>query len=246
MPVDRSSREPKRPHSEAPESVLPAAERRRRLREFWITVVVLAVIAALLLLQPLSGLTQGVADSGLFLFLNAVTVILILLLGFLVTRNFWKLIGERRLGILGSHLNLKFVTAMFLIAFVTTSGLFLVSAFFITQSIDKWFSVQVDRALASRTPTARSITAAASQRASPPGGYCGRRCWRTWASSCRSGSARTTWAWSRSSAPLARSWSAPSIPRYPRPTFHVTTAISYATPSPGGAAGGSKRWVAAT
>jgi two-component system nitrogen regulation sensor histidine kinase NtrY len=147
MPVDRSSREPKRPHSEAPESVLPAAERRRRLREFWITVVVLAVIAALLLLQPLSGLTQGVADSGLFLFLNAVTVILILLLGFLVTRNFWKLIGERRLGILGSHLNLKFVTAMFLIAFVTTSGLFLVSAFFITQSIDKWFSVQVDRAL---------------------------------------------------------------------------------------------------
>jgi len=147
MPVDRSPREPKRTHSEAPESVLPAAERRRRLREFWITVVVLAVIAALLLLQPLSGLTQGVADSGLFLFLNAVTVILILLLGFLVTRNFWKLIGERRLGILGSHLNLKFVTAMFLIAFVTTSGLFLVSAFFITQSIDKWFSVQVDRAL---------------------------------------------------------------------------------------------------
>jgi two-component system nitrogen regulation sensor histidine kinase NtrY len=146
MPVDRSSREPKRPHSAAPESVLPASERRRRLREFWITVVVLVVIAALLLLQPLSGLTQGVADSGLFLFLNAVTVILILLLGFLVTRNFWKLIGERRLGILGSHLNLKFV-AMFLIAFVTTSGLFLVSAFFITQSIDKWFSVQVDRAL---------------------------------------------------------------------------------------------------
>ena len=34
-----------------------------------------------------------------------------------------------------------------LIALVTTSGLFIVSAFFITQSIDKWFSVQVDRAL---------------------------------------------------------------------------------------------------
>ena len=147
MPVSSASREPNRPHSEAPESGLLAKERRRRLREFWITVVVLAVIAALLLLEPLSGLTRGVADSGLFLFLNAVTVILILLLGFLVTRNFWKLVGERRLGILGSHLNLKFVAAMFLIAFVTTSGLFFVSAFFITQSIDKWFSVQVDRAL---------------------------------------------------------------------------------------------------
>jgi two-component system nitrogen regulation sensor histidine kinase NtrY len=147
MARDRSPRDPSRPLRDEPESGLTVVERRRRLREFWITVVVLAVIAALLLLQPLSGLTQGVADSGLFLFLNAVTVILILLLGFLVTRNFWKLIGERRLGILGSHLNLKFAAAMFLIAFVTTSGLFFVSAFFITQSIDTWFSVQVDRAL---------------------------------------------------------------------------------------------------
>jgi two-component system nitrogen regulation sensor histidine kinase NtrY len=83
----------------------------------------------------------------MFLLFNALTVMLILLLGFLVTRNFWKIVGERRLGILGSRLHLKFVAAMFLIAFVATSGLLVASAFFITQSIDKWFSVQVDRAL---------------------------------------------------------------------------------------------------
>jgi two-component system nitrogen regulation sensor histidine kinase NtrY len=136
---------------------LPAAERRRRIREFWIGLVLIAAVAALLLLPSISGLTQGVGDSGLFLFLNAITVILILIFGFLVTRNFWKLVGERRRGILGSHLNLKFVAAFVLIALVTTSGLFIVSAFFITQSIDKWFSVQIDRALEESGEVAESF-----------------------------------------------------------------------------------------
>ncbi|HVH19463.1 MAG TPA: ATP-binding protein [Myxococcota bacterium] len=128
-------------------AALPAAERRRRIREFWIGVVLVAAMGGLLLVPPITGLTKGVGDSTLFLFLNAITVILILIFGFLVTRNFWKLVGERRRGILGSHLNLKFVAAFVLIALVTTSGLFAVSAFFITNSIDTWFSVQVDRAL---------------------------------------------------------------------------------------------------
>jgi len=126
---------------------LPELERRRRLREFWIGVVVAAAVGALVLLPPITGLTQGVGDSGLFLFLNAFTVMLILLLGFLITRNVWKLVAERRAGILGSQLNLKFAVAFLLIALVTTSGLFLVSAFFMAQSIDKWFSVEVDNAL---------------------------------------------------------------------------------------------------
>src|SRR5262245_14368301 len=140
--------EPERPETpSAHRAPLPPGERRRRIRELWIGVVLIAAVSALLLLPSITGLTQGVGDSGLFLFLNAITVILILIFGFLVTRNFWKLVGERRRGILGSHLNLKFVAAFVLIALVTTSGLFIVSAFFITQSIDKWFSVQVDRAL---------------------------------------------------------------------------------------------------
>jgi two-component system nitrogen regulation sensor histidine kinase NtrY len=133
--------------ADRPAEPLPPAERRRRIREFWIGLVLVAAVTALILLEPLTGLTQGVGDSGLFLVLNAVTVILIVIFGFLATRNVWKLVVERRRGILGSHLNLKFVAAFMLIALVTTSALFLVSAFFITQSIDKWFSMQVDRAL---------------------------------------------------------------------------------------------------
>ena len=104
-------------------------------------------------------------DSSLFLFLNAVTVILILVFGFLVTRNFWKLVGERNRGILGSRLHLKFVAAFVLIALVTTSGLFIVSAFFITQSIDKWFSVQVDRALEESGEVAESFYDSTAQSA---------------------------------------------------------------------------------
>ncbi len=134
-------------HDSTPRKLLPLAERRRRIRELWIGILLIAALGALLLVPPFSGLMQGVGDSTLFFFLNAITVILILIFGFLVTRNFWKLVGERRRGILGSHLNLKFVAAFVLIALVTTSGLFVVSAFFITNSIDTWFSVQVDRAL---------------------------------------------------------------------------------------------------
>jgi two-component system nitrogen regulation sensor histidine kinase NtrY len=140
--------EPARPETPAAaRAPLPPGERRRRIRELWIGVVLIAAVGALLLVPPITGLTKGVGDSGLFLFLNAVTVMLILIFGFVVARNFWKLVGERRRGILGSHLNLKFVAAFVLIALVTTTGLFAVSAFFITNSIDTWFSVQVDRAL---------------------------------------------------------------------------------------------------
>src|SRR5262245_21618090 len=137
-------------------AALPAAERRRRIREFWIGVVLVAAMGGLLLVPPITGLTKGVGDSTLFLFLNAITVILILIFAFIVARNFWKLVGERRRGILGSHLNLKFVAAFVLIALVTTSGLFAVSAFFITNSIDTWLRVQADRALEESGEVAKS------------------------------------------------------------------------------------------
>ena len=142
--AEPASQRPRDPGDERSPS-LPEAERRRRRRELWISVGVGAALAALFLLEPIAGLTQSVADSGLFLFLNAVVVILILLLGFLVTRSFWKLVAERRRGTLGSHLNLKFVSAFVLIAFVTASLLFAISAVIVTQSIDRWFGVQVDQ-----------------------------------------------------------------------------------------------------
>ena len=173
-----------------------------------------------------------------------ITVILILIFGFLVTRNFWKLVGERRRGILGSHLNLKFVAAFVLIALVTTTGLFAVSAFFITNSIDTWFSVQVDRALEESGEVAKShyetvaknalFYGGAHRGANPRGAADARRTTapRSRRSSRRS-SATTTSASSRSSARAARSWSPRSIPRSPRRTSRGPTARSCARRSSG-------------
>jgi two-component system nitrogen regulation sensor histidine kinase NtrY len=126
------------------------AERRRRRREFWIGLAVLAAITLFVLLsQRLSGQGQAIpiASSTLFLFLNARNVILIVLLFFLIARNLVKLVFERRRGILGAHLNLKFVLAFALTAAVPTAVLFLVAAFFVTSSINTWFSLQVHGAL---------------------------------------------------------------------------------------------------
>jgi two-component system nitrogen regulation sensor histidine kinase NtrY len=165
MSNPRHSLEPLPGPDDPDRAPLPEAERRRRIREFWMGLTLMAAVGALLIVPPLNGLTQGVGDGGLFLFLNAITVLLILVFGFLVTRNFWKLVGERRRGILGSHLNLKFVAAFVLIALVTTSGLFIVAAFFITNSIDTWFSVQVDRALEESGEVAESYYESTAQNA---------------------------------------------------------------------------------
>ena len=144
---------------------LPPAELARRRRETIIAVLVVGMIVALVSLPSLSGATRGVGDSGLFLFLNSLTVILIVLLVFLITRNFWKILGERRRGILGSHLNLKFVAAFILIAFLPTTGLLLVSGYFISSSLETWFSLRVERALEESGDVAESAYASSKENA---------------------------------------------------------------------------------
>jgi two-component system nitrogen regulation sensor histidine kinase NtrY len=152
MPLGQSrwtfrAREPGR-EPVAPE--LPPAERRRRRREAVIAVAVFAAIAAVVVFEERIsklGTSLPIGDGVLFLFLNAVNVILIGLLVFLIARNFVKLVFERRRGILGSHLNARFVLAFLFIATVPTAVLFAVSAFFITSSINTYFSLQVDDAL---------------------------------------------------------------------------------------------------
>jgi len=129
---------------------VPAAEHRRRRRELWLSSLVLVAIAIIAIGQQWASAPRGalpVGDSALFLFLNALNVFLVFLLIYLVARNLVKLVFERRRGALGSHLNLKFVLAFALIATVPTVVLFLVSSSIIGNSIDTWFSLQIDRTL---------------------------------------------------------------------------------------------------
>ena len=129
---------------------LPDAERRRRRRDLLITAGVLAAIAAVVVVeQRVASLPQALpfGDSLLFLFLNVFNVVLIVGLVYLIGRAFVKLVFERRSGTLGSHLNLKFVLALFLMAAVPTGVQYVVSSSFITASINAWFGLQMDRAI---------------------------------------------------------------------------------------------------
>ncbi len=138
--------------SEASEraSALPLAERRRRRREIWLSVAVGVAIAVLVGAQqwvatPRQQLSIG--GSAPFLVLNAVVVFLIFLLVYLIARNLVKLVFERRRGALGSHLNLKFVLAFLFVATLPTLVLFLVSSSIISNTINTWFSLQIDQTL---------------------------------------------------------------------------------------------------
>src|SRR4030042_6880658 len=131
-------------------SDLPDAERRRRRRDLVITAVVIAVIGAVVVVERrIASLPEAppFGDNLLFLFLNALNVVLIVLLIYLISRSFVKLVFERRSGALGSHLNLKFALALFLGAAVPMGLQYVVSSSFITASINTWFSLQMDRAI---------------------------------------------------------------------------------------------------
>jgi two-component system nitrogen regulation sensor histidine kinase NtrY len=138
------------PETLAETSDLPDAERRRRRRDLVISAAVIAAIAAVVVVERrITSLPEALpfGDSLLFLFLNAFNVVLIVLLIYLISRSFVKLIFERRSGALGSHLNLKFALALFLVATVPMGLQYVVSSSFITASIDTWFSLQMDRAI---------------------------------------------------------------------------------------------------
>lgn len=129
---------------------LPEQEQKRRRRDWWLVAgVIVVVLATFLVRRRLTRLPDALpfADSALFLLLNVSSVVLITLLVYLIGRQFVKLVFERRAGALGAHLNLKFVLALFLVAAVPTTALFLVSSSFIKGSFDSWFTLQMDRAV---------------------------------------------------------------------------------------------------
>jgi two-component system, NtrC family, nitrogen regulation sensor histidine kinase NtrY len=131
-------------------AVLPDAERRRRRRDLLLTAGVIAAIGTVVLVERrAASLPEALpfGDSLLFLALNAFNVVLIVLLVYLIGRHFVKLVFERRSGTLGSHLNLKFVLALFLVATVPMVVQYVVSSSFITASINAWFGLQMDRAI---------------------------------------------------------------------------------------------------
>ncbi|MBD1401439.1 sensor histidine kinase [Pelovirga terrestris] len=123
---------------------------RRKSRD-WVAIL-LALVLLLLIPQlevHLVDLTSQLPISNSIIALAVINlnILLILLFLFLIFRNLFKLLLERRRGVPGAKLRSKLVGAFIALSLIPTLLLFFVSAGFIRNSIDNWFSTQVEMAL---------------------------------------------------------------------------------------------------
>jgi two-component system nitrogen regulation sensor histidine kinase NtrY len=125
-------------------------ESKKRRNEFYIIMIISLLIVTFTYFEmrlPEIGENIPIAYNIIvFTFIN-INIILLLLLFFLVIRNLVKLIFERKQRILGAKLRTKLVAAFVSLSLVPTLLLFLVAVGFITSSMEKWFSVQVEQSL---------------------------------------------------------------------------------------------------
>jgi two-component system nitrogen regulation sensor histidine kinase NtrY len=123
----------------------------KRRRNEWIiigiTSVLIFLLTAIELKFPQVVGRVPVANNIIIFSLININIILILLLIFLVIRNLVKLIFERKRKVLGAKLRTKLVVAFISLSLVPTILLFLVAAGFITNSVEHWFSAQVEQSL---------------------------------------------------------------------------------------------------
>ena len=131
-------------------SSVPNTESRKRRREWLLVVAIIGLVALSLRYQgQLFDLTAEIPLSGniLVLALINLNILLIILCLFLVMRNIFKLLLERRRGLPGAKLRSKLVLSFIALSLIPTMLLFFVSAGFITNSIENWFSNQIEESL---------------------------------------------------------------------------------------------------
>ncbi|MFK5925974.1 MAG: ATP-binding protein [Desulfuromusa sp.] len=135
--------------TEASEPQNQKGSRRRRREWILIFFAILVLIVVPQLENRLVELTSQLQISNSIIALAVINlnILLVLLFLFLIFRNIFKLILERRRGVPGAKLRSKLVGAFIALSLVPTMLLFFVSAGFISSSIDNWFSTQVEKAL---------------------------------------------------------------------------------------------------
>ncbi len=134
-------------------------ERSRRRRERFAIVFLLALVLGLTLLEAnlatLGGKVPFTSNVLVFALIN-LNVILIVLLIFLVTRNLFKVILERRRGLLGARLRFRLVFIFIAFSLVPTVLLFVAAANITTTSIKTWIGGRVGSALSGALEITRS------------------------------------------------------------------------------------------
>ena len=125
-------------------------ELRKRRREWGLILFIVALLVALPFFEKqIYDQTSQVQLSNniLVLALINMNILLIILFLFLIIRNLFKLFLERRRNIPGARLRTKLVVTFVSLSLIPTMLLFFASAGFITNSIENWFSTEIERSL---------------------------------------------------------------------------------------------------
>ena len=168
-------------------SPAPGAEPAKRRRERWAIGIVAVLVAVLTFFEAhLAALGGSVAFSSnivIFALIN-LNVVFVVLLIFLVTRNVFKILLDRRRNLLGAKLRSRLVLIFICFSLLPTMLLFIAATNITTTSIKSWIGGRVGQALTGAIEIARerleeearALSAAAENAASggtravaPPG-----------------------------------------------------------------------------
>ena len=122
----------------------------RRKREGIIIIAIIFIVAFLTFLESRIikfGTDIPVSNTVLMFILININLLLLILLIFLVFRNLFKLLYDRKKKAIGAKLRTKLVIAFGTLTLLPTIILFFFSISFITTSIEFWFNVPVEQAL---------------------------------------------------------------------------------------------------
>ncbi|MDQ1330931.1 MAG: two-component system, NtrC family, nitrogen regulation sensor histidine kinase NtrY [Thermodesulfobacteriota bacterium] len=122
----------------------------RRKREGVIIIAIIFIVAFLTFLENRIvkfGTDIPVSNTVLMFILININLLLLILLIFLVFRNLFKLLYDRKKKAMGAKLRTKLVIAFGTLTLLPTIILFFFSISFITTSIEFWFNVPVEQAL---------------------------------------------------------------------------------------------------
>jgi len=128
----------------------PSSQQNKRRREWLLILLTIGLILLFLRFEgQLIDLTAKIPLSNNILVLAVINIniLLIILFLFLLFRNIFKLILERRRDIPGAKLRSKLVLAFVALSLIPTMLLFIVSAGFITNTIENWFNEEIEASL---------------------------------------------------------------------------------------------------
>jgi len=136
----------------------PGTEPAKRRRERWAIGIVAVLVAALTFFEAhLAAVGGSVAFSSnivIFALIN-LNVIFVVLLIFLVTRNVFKILLDRRRNLLGAKLRSRLVLIFICFSLIPTMLLFIAATNITTTSIKSWIGGRVGQALTGAIEIAR-------------------------------------------------------------------------------------------